>query len=53
MVQVPFWHSIGNSMLEYVIQALVGHEKGSKVTRQVYTHFNFEDNLTYVNKLDD
>jgi len=36
---------------EHVIQALVGHEIGSKVTRQVYTHFNREDNLSYIDKL--
>lgn len=38
---------------EYVIQALVGHELGSMVTKQIYTHFNLEDNLTYINKLND
>ena len=36
---------------EYVIQAIVGHEIGSKVTNRVYTHFNLEDNLSYIDKL--
>lgn len=38
---------------EYVIQSIVGHEIGSKVTRQVYTHFNLEDNLSYINKINE
>ena len=38
---------------EHVIQAIVGHEIGSKVTKQIYTHFNLDDNLTYINKLND
>lgn len=38
---------------EYVIQALVGHEIGSKVTKQIYTHFNLKDNLSYIDKLND
>lgn len=38
---------------EHVIQAIVGHEIGSKVTKQVYTHFNLEDNLFYINELND
>jgi len=38
---------------EHVIQAIVGHEIGSKVTKQVYTHFNLEDNLSYIDKLND
>lgn len=42
-----------NGIPEHVIQAIVGHEIGSKVTKQVYTHFNLEDNLFYINKLND
>lgn len=38
---------------EHIIQAIVGHEIGSKVTKQVYTHFNLEDNLSYIDKLND
>lgn len=38
---------------EYVIQSIVGHEIGSKVTRQVYTHFNLEDNLSYIDKINE
>ena len=38
---------------EHIIQAIVGHEIGSKVTKQIYTHFNLEDNLSYIDKLDD
>lgn len=36
---------------EHIIQRLVGHEIGSKVTKQIYTHFNLEDNLSYIDKL--
>ena len=36
---------------EHVIQSIVGHEIGSKVTKQVYTHFNLQDNLSYLDKL--
>lgn len=38
---------------EHVIQAIVGHEIGSSVTRQVYTHFNLDDNLSYINKINE
>lgn len=38
---------------EHIIQAIVGHEIGSKVTKQVYTHFNLDDNLSYIDKLND
>lgn len=38
---------------EHIIQAIVGHEIGSKVTKQIYTHFNLEDNLSYIDKLND
>lgn len=38
---------------EHIIQAIVGHEIGSKVTKQVYTHFNLDDNMLYLSKLDD
>ena len=38
---------------EHVIQALVGHEIGSNVTKQVYTHYNETDNLSYIDKLND
>lgn len=38
---------------EHVIQALVGHEIGSNVTKQVYTHYNEKDNLSYIDKLND
>lgn len=38
---------------EHVIQALVGHEIGSSVTKQVYTHYNETDNLSYIDKLND
>lgn len=33
---------------EHVIQALVGHEIGSKVTSEVYTHYNLEDNIKHL-----
>ncbi len=36
---------------EFVIQAWVGHKIGSKVTKQVYTKFNAEDNNKYINIL--
>ncbi len=36
---------------EFVIQSWVGHKIGSKVTKQVYTKFNAEDNVKYINIL--
>lgn len=36
---------------EFVIQSWVGHKIGSKVTKQVYTKFNAEDNNKYINIL--
>ncbi len=35
---------------EHIIQSWVGHEIGSKVTSQVYTHINSDNNL-FINKL--
>ena len=36
---------------EHIIQAWVGHEIGSKVTKQVYTHTTTDANLFNINKL--
>lgn len=36
---------------EFVIQSWVGHKIGSKVTKQVYTKFNAEDNYKYIDIL--
>ncbi len=38
---------------EHIIQTWVGHEIGSKVTSQVYTHTTNDVNLVYFNKLND
>lgn len=39
------------SIPEFVIQSWVGHKIGSKVTKQVYTKFNAEDNGKYIDIL--
>lgn len=36
---------------EFIIQSWCGHQIGSKVTKQVYTKFNQEDNIKYINIL--
>lgn len=36
---------------EHIIQAWVGHEIGSSVTKSTYTHVNQDANLLYTNKL--
>lgn len=36
---------------EFIIQAWCGHQIGSKVTKQVYTKYNAEDNSKYINVL--
>lgn len=36
---------------EYVIQSWVGHKIGSKVTKEVYTKYNAEDNIKYIDIL--
>ena len=36
---------------EFIIQAWCGHQIGSKVTKQVYTKYNAEDNTKYINIL--
>ena len=36
---------------EFIIQAWCGHQIGSKVTKQVYTKYNAEDNNKYINVL--
>lgn len=38
---------------EFIIQAWVGHEIGSKVTKKVYTHVNQQDLLLYNNKVNE
>ncbi len=41
------------SIPEFIIQSWVGHKIGSKVTKQVYTKFNAEDNSKYIDILND
>lgn len=36
---------------EFIIQSWCGHQIGSKVTKSVYTKFNQEDNIKYINIL--
>lgn len=36
---------------EFIIQSWCGHQIGSKVTKQVYTKYNAEDNTKYINVL--
>lgn len=38
---------------EFVIQAWCGHQIGSKVTKQVYTKYNAEDNIKYIDILNE
>lgn len=38
---------------EFVIQSWCGHQIGSKVTKQVYTKYNAEDNSKYINILNE
>lgn len=38
---------------EFVIQAWCGHQIGSKVTKQVYTKYNQEDNIKYIDILNE
>lgn len=38
---------------EHIIQSWVGHEIGSKVTSQVYTHVTDEANLLYISKFEE
>ena len=38
---------------EYIIQSWVGHKIGSKVTKEVYTKYNAEDNFKYINILNE
>lgn len=33
---------------EFIIQSWVGHKIGSKITSQVYTKYNYEDNTKYI-----